>query len=238
MITIVSPVYNSKECLYSLTKRITQVSKKIKIPIEIILIDDGSSDNSWQTIINLKKKFNKIKGIKLKKNYGQHYAVNVGIKNRSFNTVIVLDCDLSDNPSYIKDLYYNYKKNLNSIIIEHNYKKFNKKKRLLSIAFWYLLSIVSLKFFNPNHGNYMLLNKDTLKKYDKVKDIGYLYGDLITLDVKFNKIKKIRNLSINDTTYTFCKLIRLGAKLIFKYNIISRILNINSKKKIYISKKI
>lgn len=238
MLTIVSPVYNSRECLYLLAKKITQVSKKIKIPIEMILIDDGSSDDSWQTIVNLKKKFNKIKGIKLKKNYGQHYAINVGIKNRTFNTVIVLDCDLSDNPSFIKDLYNNYKKNFNSIVIEHNYKKFSKKSRLLSNAFWYLLSILSLKFFNPNHGNYMLLNKNTLKKYDKVKDIGYLYGDLITLDIKFIKIKKIRNLAKSATTYTFYKLIKLGAKLIFKYNIISRILNINSKKKIYISKKI
>lgn len=80
MISIISPVYNSEDCLQKLVKEITFYGKKITSKLEIILVDDGSQDNSWKKIVKLKKKYKFIKGIKLNRNYGQHKAIYVGIK--------------------------------------------------------------------------------------------------------------------------------------------------------------
>ena len=67
MISVISPVFNSETCLNELVNKIIISTKKITNNFQIVLVDDGSEDNSWKKIIELKKKFKFIKGIKLKK---------------------------------------------------------------------------------------------------------------------------------------------------------------------------
>jgi len=233
MISIVSPVYNSERCLQKLVKKIAFYVKKITNKLEIILVDDGSQDSSWKKIIELKKKYKFIKGLKLNKNYGQHKAIYIGIKASSKNLIIVMDCDLQDNPAYIIEMYKSYLHYKKPIIIEHSYEKFNNTNRFFSNTFWYFLSIISLKKFSPNFGNYILINRKIKKKYLSIKDVGYFYGDLINLGNKFITIKKKRNFSLRKkSTYNLLKLIVLGAKLILKYNLLNNIIKNNHKSKL------
>lgn len=231
MISIVSPVFNSESCLEELVKRIIHSTREITNRIEIILVDDGSEDNSWKEIKKLKKKFRFIKGIKLNKNYGQHKAIFVGIQKSSYNITIILDCDLQDNPSYIPQMYKVYIKKHMPVIIQHSYEDFGFKSRIISNLFWILLSIISFKKFSPYLGNYLLIDKSIKKKYLKIKNIGYLYGDLIVQENKFFIIKKKRSKGIRKkSTYNFSKLISLAIKLVFKYNILNRFLYSPSKR--------
>ena len=114
MISIISPVYNSQECLKKLVEKIIFYSSKVASKFEIILVDDGSKDGSWNEITMLKKRYDFIKGIKLSKNYGQHLAIYQGIKASTKKLIIILDCDLQDSPAYIVDMFklYMEKKNL------------------------------------------------------------------------------------------------------------------------------
>jgi len=232
MISIISPVYNSEGCLQKLVKEITFYGKKITSKLEIILVDDGSQDNSWKKIVELKKKYKFIKGIKLNKNYGQHKAIYVGIKVSSKNLIIVMDCDLQDNPAYMVELYETYIKYKKPVIIRHSYKNFKLKDRIVSNIFWYFLSAISFKKFSPNLGNYLLIDNEVKKKYLSIPRIGYLYGDLVVQGNNFLEIEKIRSYGIrSNTTYNIQKLIYLGLNLIFKYNFLSLFLY-NYKKKI------
>ncbi len=238
MISIVSPVYNSEACLEELVKRIIFSTKKISNRIEIILIDDGSTDNSWEKIKKLKKKFKFIKGIKLSKNYGQHQAIYIGISNSSYDITIVLDCDLQDNPKYIPLMYKSYLENKLPVIIQHSYEDFDFKSRLVSNIFWFFLSIISLTKFSPNLGNYLLINKNIKKNYIKTTSIGYLYGDLIFQKNNFFLIKKKRSKGIRKkTTYGTIKLFQLAIRLILKYSIFTRFFQ-NFTKEIKIKKMI
>ena len=108
-LSIVIPVYNSEKILFYLTKKIDQnINKKIINKYEIILVDDFSNDKSWNTIQKLSRKYKNIKGIKLKKNHGQHGSVFVGLKNSSGRKTIIMDDDLQHNPSYIMKIYKNW----------------------------------------------------------------------------------------------------------------------------------
>lgn len=232
MISIISPVYNSEGCLQKLVEEITFYGKKITSKLEIILVDDGSQDNSWKKIVELKKKYKFIKGIKLNKNYGQHKAIYVGIKVSSKNLIIVMDCDLQDNPAYMVELHETYIKYKKPVIIRHSYKNFKLKDRIVSNIFWYFLSAISFKKFSPNLGNYLLIDNEIKKKYLSIPRIGYLYGDLVVQGNNFLEIEKIRSYGIrSNTTYNIQKLIYLGLNLIFKYNFLSLFLY-NYKKKI------
>ena len=104
-ISIVSPVYNGQECIERLVKKIRFYINKYTTNFEIILIDDASKDNSWNVIKKLKKKYKFLKGIKLKKNYGQHKAIYVGLKYSTGDIIIIMDSDLQYNPKYILKFY-------------------------------------------------------------------------------------------------------------------------------------
>jgi dolichol-phosphate mannosyltransferase len=235
MISVVSPVYNSATCLEELVKKIILNTYKITKKIEIVLVDDGSTDNSWNIVKKLKKKYKFIKGIKFNKNYGQHKAIYFGVKVSSKNLIIVMDCDLQDNPAFIIEMYRAYLDYKKPVIIEHSYENFNVMDRFLSNIFWYFLSIISLKRYFPSFGNYILINKKIKKKYISIKNVGYFYGDLINLGNKFITIKKKRDFSLREkSTYNLSSLIILGTKLILKYNLLNNILK--KKKKSELSK--
>lgn len=242
MISIISPVYNSEKCLQKLVEKIIFYTNKVTNKFEIILVDDGSKDGSWNKIIQLKKRYNFLKGIKLSKNHGQHKAIYQGIKSSTKKLIIIMDCDLQDNPAYIVDMLKSHIKEKKPVIIEHSYKNFKFKDRIVSNIFWYFLSAISLKKFSPNFGNYLLIDEKIKKKYLSMRKIGYLYGDLITQGNNFFHIKKIRSHGARGgTTYNYAKLISLGASLLFKYNILSVAFSgfaKNKIKKISIEKKI
>jgi dolichol-phosphate mannosyltransferase len=231
MISVISPVYNSAGTLEQLVKKISICLKRISNKFEIILVDDFSEDKSWNKIKKLKKKYHCIRGVRLGKNYGQHQAISVGIKMSTKNILIVMDCDLQDNPKHIIDMYQKYKKNNKSVIIYNLYTKIPLAKRFFSNIFWIILRMVSFKNFNSNFGNFIMIDAKTKKKYLSLKDKTYLYGDLLILNTNFSVIKKDREPSKRKagTTYNFIKLFNLAFLLIRKYNFISLKLKINNK---------
>ncbi|MCK9255213.1 MAG: glycosyltransferase [Bacteroidales bacterium] len=104
-ISIVIPLLNEAESLIELSEWIVKVIEKDKKSFEIIFIDDGSTDNSWQVIESLKEKFPQIKGIKFRRNYGKSAALQVGFEATLGEVVFTMDADLQDNPEEIPELY-------------------------------------------------------------------------------------------------------------------------------------
>ena len=119
-ISVVSPVYYAENIVEELVLQLRSVLSKITLNYEIILVEDGSTDNSWKKIEEIHNKYNKnVRGIKLSRNFGQHYAITAGIEAAKGDYVIVIDCDLQENPIYILDLYnkiyFSYKPNCGPI---------------------------------------------------------------------------------------------------------------------------
>jgi len=104
-LSIVIPVYNEVESIQELTEWITRVCTVNKLSYEIIIVDDGSSDGSWERIISIAGKNNCVKGCRFRRNYGKAAAIHTGFGAASGDVVITMDSDLQDSPDEIPELY-------------------------------------------------------------------------------------------------------------------------------------
>lgn len=104
-ISVVVPLFNEEESLPELMQWIAGVMEKNRFTYEVIMIDDGSKDSSWQVIQSLRKNFPTLKAIRFKRNYGKSAALYVGFEAVSGDVVITMDADLQDSPDEIPELY-------------------------------------------------------------------------------------------------------------------------------------
>ncbi len=104
-ISVVIPLYNEVESLPELTSWINKVMIENRFSYEIILVDDGSNDGSWEMIRKLSQANQFIEGIRFRRNYGKSAALNVGFAAAEGNVVITMDADLQDSPDEIPELY-------------------------------------------------------------------------------------------------------------------------------------
>ena len=100
-LSIVIPLYNEDESLPELTAWIERVMVANNYSYEVLFIDDGSTDNSWNVIEELRSKNEHIKGIKFQRNYGKSAALNEGFKAAQGEVVITMDADMQDSPDEI-----------------------------------------------------------------------------------------------------------------------------------------
>jgi len=104
-ITVLVPLYNEEESLPELTAWITKVMQENGYSFEILFVDDGSRDDSWKVITQLKSEYPQVRGIKFLRNYGKAAGLNVGFENARGEVVITMDADLQDSPDEIPELY-------------------------------------------------------------------------------------------------------------------------------------
>ncbi len=104
-LSVVIPLYNEEESLPELVEWIERVCTEHKLSHEIIMIDDGSTDDSWKVVEELARDHRSVKGIKFQRNYGKSPALHEGFKAAMGNVVITMDADLQDSPDEIPELY-------------------------------------------------------------------------------------------------------------------------------------
>ena len=104
-LSVVVPLYNEEESLPELVEWIERVCKEHSLTHEVIMIDDGSTDDSWNIVTKLARQYDAVKGIRFQRNYGKSPALHEGFKAAQGNVVITMDADLQDSPDEIPELY-------------------------------------------------------------------------------------------------------------------------------------
>src|SRR5690606_13180609 len=104
-ISVVIPLLNEQESLVELHDWIAKVMQSNRFSYEIIFIDDGSSDGSWETISTLAQSNDNVKGIRFLRNFGKSQALHAGFEKAQGDVIITMDADLQDNPEEIPELY-------------------------------------------------------------------------------------------------------------------------------------
>ena len=211
-ISVVSPVYKAENIVDELVKRIIESVSKITDDFEIILVEDGSPDNSWQMIEKNCEKDNRVKGIKLSRNFGQHYGVTAGIENCIGQFIIVMDCDLQDDPGNITLLYREINKGFDIVFTKREKRNDTFIKKISSKIYNLLFNLLSDQKYDLDNGTMVIFNQVVRDSYCKLKDHDRLYIQLLKwLGFKDNYIIVKHNSRIEgNSSYTFKKLIKLG----------------------------
>lgn len=160
--SIISPVYQAEQMLDELIRRLTQSLNFLNKPYEIILVDDGSWDKSWDKIKHLSKTNPKIKGIRLSRNFGQHAAISAGIKAASGEWAIVMDCDLQDQPEEISKLYTKAREGFDIVFASRIQRNDSFLKRSLSKVFYKILSFLSGSNYDHTIANFGIFHRSVI----------------------------------------------------------------------------
>ena len=143
LLSIVSPVYRAEKILPELVRRIVAACKKIDHQFEIILVEDASSDQSWQMMKELCTQYRQLKCYKLSRNFGQHYAITACLDHAQGEWVVVMDCDLQDQPEEIEKLYQKTKEGYEVVLARRKIRYDSWFKQTSSYLFYKLLSYLT-----------------------------------------------------------------------------------------------
>lgn len=190
-ISVVVPAYNEVESLPELTAWIKNVMHQNQLSYEVILVDDGSSDGSWEKIEELKSKDSAIKGIKFRRNYGKSAALNVGFASADGDVVITMDADLQDSPDEIPELFRRIKEEKLDLISGWKKKRYDPITKTIPTKFFNaatrsMSGIHTLHDFNCGLKAY---RKEVVKNIEVYGEM-HRYIPVIAKWAGFNKIEE------------------------------------------------
>ena len=163
MISIVSPVYRAEKILPILVSEINLVMERIGEDYEIILVDDRSPDNSWEVMKVLSSQNSKIKSIRLSRNFGQHSAIFAGLTKTKGDWVVVMDCDMQDQPKEIAKFYKKALEGYDIVLGQRENRKDKFLKKLSSKLFYKVFNYLSGANFDNNVANFGIYHQKTIK---------------------------------------------------------------------------
>lgn len=139
LITVVSPVYRAAGLVSELVRQIRDALGGAGADYEILLVEDGSPDESWVEIQNACASYPEVCGVKLSRNFGQHYAISAGLSRARGRWVVVMDCDLQDRPSEIPKLLKKAEEGYDVVLARRAVRRDGWLKRMSSRMFYGLL---------------------------------------------------------------------------------------------------
>ncbi len=161
-ISVVSPVYRAEKVLFELVSQIEHSLQVVTPYYEIILVDDYSPDYSWNEIERICSSNQKVKGIKLSRNFGQHYAITAGLSIAQGDWIVVMDCDLQDNPIEIPNLYKKAKEGFDIVLAQRLQRNDSYFKVLGSKLFYACFSYLTNTKQDPTVANFGIYHRQVV----------------------------------------------------------------------------
>ncbi|SDY98659.1 glycosyltransferase family 2 protein [Tindallia californiensis] len=220
MYSVVIPVYNSEKVVKETVSRIVEVSKNEKIDIEIILVNDGSYDNSWNVIKELAQKHDQVKSINLLKNYGQHVANLCGFNHALGEYIITMDDDMQNPPEEIPKLISRVEGGYDLVIGEYYEKKHSGFRKIGSKIVAYIVKKIFKAPADLKLSNFRIAHKEVINRVCS-HDSGYPYIPGLLLMYSSNKANvKIQHLDrkIGESNYRIKNIIKLVFEILFNYS--------------------
>lgn len=220
MISIVSPVYRAAKILPDLVSEINAVMKKLGEDYEIILVDDRSPDNSWEVMNSLAKQNSNIKIYRLSRNFGQHPTIMAGLSKAKGEWIVVMDCDLQDQPKEIEKLYLKALEGYEVVQASRVVRKDGQLKKLSSKFFYKIFNyLAGIKINNEiaNFGIYHRKVIDSILKIDDYIKFFPLFINWVGYHATSIPIEHSER-SEGGSSYNFSKLISLALNVIISFS--------------------
>lgn len=181
IVSVVSPVYLAAGNVSELCRRLEIALAQVSHDYEIVLVEDGSPDSSWDEIVQEASRNNRIRGLKLSRNFGQHHAITAGVDFATGDWVVVMDCDLQDPPELIPQLF-NKAKEGNDLVVALFEERLGKKtKQLFSEGFWRALTWLTDLPFDHRVGNFRIFSRRVADNFKLYREQARLLGGINAL---------------------------------------------------------
>ncbi|MFA1821946.1 glycosyltransferase family 2 protein [Virgibacillus oceani] len=216
LISIVVPVYGCETCLKELCSRLDETLKSIPADYEIILVNDASPDDAWTTIKALHENNTYIKGIDLARNYGQHHAITAGLDAANGDWVVVMDCDLQDQPEEIPKLYEKALEGYEVVFGKRAQRQDNWLKKKASQLFYRIYDYFTGASTDHTVANFSIISRKVVRGFRRINEQNRFYPLFIqwmgykTASVEINHSERKQGKS----SYNIKKLVSLGTDAI------------------------
>jgi len=175
-LSIVTPVYGCRGNLESLYSRLCKSVEPVTTDFEIIMVDDASPDGAWDCISSLAAKDKRVKGIRLSRNFGQHYAITAGLDHAKGDWVVVMDCDLQDQPEEIPRLYRKVMEGYDYVVAERVERQDSFFKKLSSKLFYKVYNYFTDANFNSNVANFGIYSAQVISNVKMMREQNQVFG--------------------------------------------------------------
>ncbi|MDD5157869.1 glycosyltransferase family 2 protein [Sulfurimonas sp.] len=211
-ISIITPVYGCCGSLNNLYERLTQSLSAVTDDFEIIMVNDSSPDNAWGTIKKLAQSDSRVKGINLSRNFGQHKAITAGLDYAQGDWIVVMDCDLQDQPEEIIKLYNKALEGHDIVFGRRAKRKDTFFKKLSSKLFYKVYDYFTESKIDNTIANFSIISKKVLNTLKQMREQNRTYPLFVNwAGFKRTEIN-IEHSSRDEgkSSYTFSKLINLA----------------------------
>ena len=219
-ISVVSPIYGCKACLPELYERLVASLSQISPSFEIILVNDACPENSWECIELLCERDSRVKGINLSRNFGQHYAISAGLDHARGEWVVVMDCDLQDQPEEILKFYAKAQEGYDIVFGQRVNRKDSFFKKFGSAAFNRVLEYFTGSRHDNTIANFGIYAKKviaTINRYREQSRDFLLFARLVGFKKAVIEIEHAPR-AHGESSYTLSKLIRLAIDSIVSHS--------------------
>lgn len=219
-LSIVSPVYACGACLEELCDRLRTTVTAMRLDFEIILVCDGSPDDSWRRIRELAARDPRIIGVRLARNVGQHCAISAGLEHARGAWTVVMDCDLQDVPEEIPALYAKAREGYDVVFAQRVDRKDFWLKRLSSRAFYRLLGYLTGACYDASTANFGIFSARAIAAVNALPERGRFFPLMVRWAGYPAAVVAVRHAprAAGCTTYTFGKLLGLAVEIVLAYS--------------------
>lgn len=219
-ISVVIPVYEAEDCLEELYNRLKVSLSKITDDFEIILVEDSSKDNSWSKINELAKLDARVKGIQFSRNFGQHYGITAGLDHVEGDWVVVMDCDLQDQPEEIPRLYNKAQEGYHIVLAKRKQRKDSFFKRITSSMFYKVFNYFTGLNYDGATNNFRIVSRKVVDSFCMMREQLRFFGGLMQFVGFSSESIQVEHGErfAGKSSYTYRKLISLACNTIIAYS--------------------
>jgi dolichol-phosphate mannosyltransferase len=212
-ISVVSPVFQAEDLVDELVRQITAALQSLNVDYEIVLVDDGSRDSGWLRIVEAARRDPRVKGVRLIRNFGQHIAITAGLDIARGDWVVVMDCDLQDDPRFIPDLLAKARGGFDVVYGVKSQRRHGWAKNVSARFFASVLRWLGGAPRNLNVGTYSVLSRRAVEAFRSVRDVHRHYlGVLRWLDLPSAEVAvEHRTRPRGTSSYDLLRLLRHAA---------------------------
>lgn len=170
LLSVISPVYKAEAIVAKLVSELHKELQALGLDYEILLVEDASPDASWQAIEQACAQSPRVRGIKLSRNFGQHYAITAGLAEARGDVLVVMDCDLQDRPDQIALLYNKLQEGYDLVFARRVLRNDSLLKRLSSRAFYSLFGYLTDTKQDSSVANFGLYKRKAIEAILSMRD--------------------------------------------------------------------